>query len=117
MIFDFLVDDVEGFEELGIHLRGQEPWIGSRGGIDGAHVYLVLAVLHVYHGDVLAVEQLGVAPAVVAYWGRFLEQVLVFTGARQDAAVAAAGGELGIFLQKGLEVDAEVYVLFHVFSF
>ena len=75
-------------------------------------MHLVFAILHVYEAAILAVEQLGIALATPAVTGLFEHKVL-FAIARKHTDVALALDRESIILHHGLEINTEVYVLFH----
>jgi len=111
------VDDGEGIEQFAVHLEGKVLAVEGGRGIDGTHVYLILAVLHVYKRDIASVEELGIptAMAVDGLVGCLFEEVLVVIGAAENATIALSWIQEGIFLHDGLQVDAEVDVLLHTF--
>ena len=87
--------------------------VGDGRGVDGLHVDLVLAVLHVDERAVVAVEELGVAGATSAAAAGFFEDVMVFFVAREHAGVALALHEESIVLHDRLEVNVGVGIFNH----
>ena len=72
-----LIDNFESCEQLRVDTEGKLVAVGDRRGIDGFHMNLVLAVLHVDEGAVLTIEEFGVARATASTAG-FFEDVVVF---------------------------------------
>ena len=114
-VFGILVHDVEGIQEFGVHAESELLAVEGGRGIDGAHVYLVLAVLHVHEGDVTAIEELGVATVGTADGtiDFFFEGVMFFIIAGNTATITLAYFEQGYFLHLGLEIYTEIGVFFH----
>ena len=105
------VDNLECVDDFGIDTEGELRAI-EVGGVHRLEVNLVSAVLHAHHGDVAAVEELGVA-LVVSLSYSLLEAEVALAVAGEDAVVALSLGEEGVGLHDRLEVNAEVGVLDH----
>lgn len=109
-----LIDYSKSVQEFGIDAESQILMVGDRGGVDGLHVDLVAAVLHVDQRAVASVEELRVAMHGMTVPDGLLKDVVVLAVAGEHSAVTAALAEQGVFLHDCLQVDAEVGVLLHV---
>jgi len=56
-----LVNDTKRVEQFAVDLKGKVLTVGDAAGVDGLHVDLVLAVLHVHKRTVVSIEELGIA--------------------------------------------------------